>query len=63
MSRLSVAMRDAALGYATRGIPVLPLHYPSPPRRPPAPHRRPTTGAFHGVDQLLVSGSGLRPTR
>jgi hypothetical protein len=30
MSRLSVAMRDAALGYASRGIPVLPLHYPLP---------------------------------
>jgi hypothetical protein len=22
-------LRDAALGYAARGIPVLPLHYPS----------------------------------
>jgi hypothetical protein len=30
VSRLSVVMRDAALGYASRGIPVLPLHYPSP---------------------------------
>jgi hypothetical protein len=30
MSRLSMAMRDAALGYASRGIPVLPLHYPLP---------------------------------
>jgi hypothetical protein len=30
MSRLSVAMRDAALGYASRGIPVLPLHCPLP---------------------------------
>jgi hypothetical protein len=28
MSRRSVVMRDAALGYASRGIPVLPLHYP-----------------------------------
>ena len=28
-------LRDAALGYASRGIPVLPLHYP-PPNRPPA---------------------------
>jgi hypothetical protein len=30
MSRLTVVMRDAALGYASRGIPVLPLHYPLP---------------------------------
>jgi hypothetical protein len=28
MSRRLVAMRDAALGYASRGIPVLPLHHP-----------------------------------
>jgi hypothetical protein len=28
MSRPSSVMRDAALGYASRGIPVLPLHYP-----------------------------------
>src|SRR5215211_2288387 len=30
MSRLSWQLRDAALGYASRGIPVLPLHYPLP---------------------------------
>jgi hypothetical protein len=30
MSRPSSVMRDAALGYASRGIPVLPLHYPFP---------------------------------
>jgi len=30
MSRPSVVLRDAALGYASRGIPVLPLHYPLP---------------------------------
>jgi bifunctional DNA primase/polymerase-like protein len=28
MSRSSLLLRDAALGYASRGIPVLPLHYP-----------------------------------
>ena len=28
MSRPSLLLRDAALGYASRGIPVLPLHYP-----------------------------------
>jgi hypothetical protein len=30
MSRPSPRVRDAALGYASRGIPVLPLHYPLP---------------------------------
>jgi hypothetical protein len=30
LSRLSWQLRDAALGYASRGIPVLPLHYPLP---------------------------------
>jgi hypothetical protein len=30
MSRPSVRLRDAALAYASRGIPVLPLHYPVP---------------------------------
>jgi hypothetical protein len=33
MSRPSSVMRDAALGYASRGIPVLPLHYPLPHHR------------------------------
>jgi hypothetical protein len=28
VSRRRLALRDAALGYASRGIPVLPLHYP-----------------------------------
>jgi hypothetical protein len=32
VSRLSWQLRDAALGYASRGIPVLPLHYPIPDR-------------------------------
>jgi hypothetical protein len=32
MSRLAWQLRDAALGYASRGIPVLPLHYPLPHR-------------------------------
>jgi hypothetical protein len=30
VSRPRWQLRDAALGYAARGIPVLPLHYPSP---------------------------------
>ena len=32
MSRPSWLLRDAAVGYASRGIPVLPLHYPLPDR-------------------------------
>jgi Bifunctional DNA primase/polymerase, N-terminal len=32
VSRPSSVMREAALGYASRGIPVLPLHYPLPHR-------------------------------
>jgi hypothetical protein len=39
VSRHHLALRDAALGYASRGIPVLPLHYPV--TRPQAP--RPVT--------------------
>jgi hypothetical protein len=30
MSRPNLGLRDAALGYASRGIPVLPLHHPLP---------------------------------
>jgi hypothetical protein len=33
MSRPNLGLRDAALGYAARGIPVLPLHYPLPHHR------------------------------
>jgi hypothetical protein len=32
VSRPTWQLRDAALGYASRGIPVLPLHYPLPRR-------------------------------
>jgi hypothetical protein len=32
VSRPSLQLRDAALSYASRGIPVLPLHYPLPHR-------------------------------
>jgi hypothetical protein len=49
MTRPSWQLRDAALGYASRGIPVLPLHYP-------LPHRsglQPVTG-----DQRLALGTG-----
>jgi Bifunctional DNA primase/polymerase, N-terminal len=47
MSRPSVQLRDAALGYASRGIPVLPLHYPLP---------------HHGDLQALTSGRPLLPS-
>jgi hypothetical protein len=46
MSRPSVHIRDAALNYASRGIPVLPLHYPLP---------------HHGDLQALTSGRPLMP--
>jgi hypothetical protein len=49
MSRLTVVMRDAALGYASRGIPVLPLHYPLPHRSGLQPV---------GGDQLPALGTG-----
>jgi hypothetical protein len=48
MSRPRWQLRDAALGYASRGIPVLPLHYPLPHRNSlqPAPgDRTPAAGA------------------
>jgi len=41
-------LRDAAVGYAARGIPVLPLHYPLPHRgglQPVGGVHRPTLGA------------------
>ena len=37
MSRRRLALRDAALGYASRGIPVLPLHYPVTRLEAPGP--------------------------
>jgi hypothetical protein len=49
VSRPSLALRDAALGYASRGIPVLPLHYPLP---------------HHGDLRRVPSGQQLsRPAR
>jgi hypothetical protein len=43
VSRPNVQLRDAALGYASRGIPVLPLHYPLPHYRDlqPVPGNQP----------------------
>jgi hypothetical protein len=44
VSRLHWQLRDAALGYASRGIPVLPLHHPLPHRnglQPVAGDRQP----------------------
>jgi hypothetical protein len=48
MSRRLVAMRDAALGYASRGIPVLPLHYPLPQH-----------GDLQPADDRCLASSGL----
>jgi Bifunctional DNA primase/polymerase, N-terminal len=48
MSRPSRQLRDAALGYASRGIPVLPLHYPLPHRNDLQPvdgNRHPAVGS------------------
>jgi Bifunctional DNA primase/polymerase, N-terminal len=47
MSRSRWRLRDAALGYAARGIPVLPLHYPLPDRsdlQPVGGNRQPAVG-------------------
>jgi hypothetical protein len=51
VSRPNWQLRDAALGYASRGIPVLPLHYP-------LPHR----SGLHSVtgDQTPWSGPAAR---
>jgi hypothetical protein len=48
MSRPNSLLRDAALAYASRGIPVLPLHYPLPHHdslRTIADNRRPVLAA------------------
>jgi hypothetical protein len=48
MSRSGWQLRDAAVGYAARGIPVLPLHHPLPHRRglqPVGGNHPPTPGA------------------
>jgi hypothetical protein len=47
VSRPRWQLRDAALGYASRGIPVLPLHYPLPHRggHLPVPGQPPPTTA------------------
>jgi len=46
VSRPTWQLRDAALGYASRGIPVLPLHYPLPHHGDlqPLPGKRPLAG-------------------
>jgi hypothetical protein len=52
VSRANLRLRDAALAYASRGIPVLPLHYPLPHRhglRPAADRTAPSTTAADGA--------------
>ena len=56
MSRPSWQLRDAALGYASRGIPVLPLHYP-------LPHRgdlQPVAGDRHLPSPAVGTGCSCR---
>jgi hypothetical protein len=55
MSRRRVAMPDAALGYASRGIPVLPLHYPLPHRGGLEP-----AGGRHRAPPVLPVGCSCR---
>jgi hypothetical protein len=56
MSRPSLQLRDAALSYASRGIPVLPLHYP-------LPHHgdlRPITGNQQLISPAPATGCSCR---
>jgi Bifunctional DNA primase/polymerase, N-terminal len=56
MSRPSWQLRDAALGYASRGIPVLPLHYPLPDRS----GLQPLTGTGRLTDRAPRMGCSCR---
>ena len=49
MSRPGYVLRDAALGYASRGIPVLPLHHP--------------VAHLHGVHQRHMASQRRLPTQ
>jgi Bifunctional DNA primase/polymerase, N-terminal len=56
VSRPNWQLRDAALGYASRGIPVLPLHYP-------LPHRdslQPVTGDRQLAGHVVGTGCSCR---
>jgi len=56
MSRPNWQLRDAALGYASRGIPVLPLHYPLPDRT----DLQPLTGTGQLIDHAPRTGCSCR---
>jgi hypothetical protein len=56
MSRPSSVMRDAALGYASRGIPMLPLHYPLPHH----PGVQPVTDDGHLAPPVVGPGCSCR---
>jgi hypothetical protein len=56
MSRPTTVLRDAALGYASRGIPVLPLHYPLPHRE----NLQPLTGDGGLVASTPTTGCSCR---
>jgi Bifunctional DNA primase/polymerase, N-terminal len=55
MSRSRLLLRDAALGYASQGIPVLPLHYPLSHRGGLQP-----AGSRHLAPSVLPVGCSCR---
>jgi hypothetical protein len=59
MSRPNWQLRDAALGYASRGIPVLPLHYPLPHHR----GIQPVTDDRQPVHPAVGTGCSCRDPR
>jgi hypothetical protein len=64
MSRFSWLLRDAALGYASRGIPVLPLHYPLPHRndlKAVGGNRQPAVGSGCSCRDLGCGQSAKHP--
>jgi Bifunctional DNA primase/polymerase, N-terminal len=64
VSRQRWQLRDAALGYAARGIPVLPLHYPLPHRgdlRHVASNRQPAVGSGCSCRDLGCGQVGKHP--
>jgi hypothetical protein len=64
VSRLRWQLRDAAVGYASRGIPVLPLHYPLPHRnglQPVPGDRKPAAGTACSCRDPSCSQVGKHP--
>jgi hypothetical protein len=64
VSPLIWQLRDAALGYASRGIPVLPLHYPLPDQRglqPVPANHQPVVGSGCSCRDPLCGQVGKHP--